>query len=177
MLTLRKVNYKTREAIIIKWYEEVFPNAAAYIHRRGGNVEIAKEIFQESIVLYYEKLIQSNFKPEVDNNAYLMGIVKMRWLKYYKESKHTEPLSNVDLVEENAVKPLSQKLINYLKQTGEKCMDLLQAFYYEKLSMQEIAQKFNYSSERSATVQKYKCLEKVRDEVKQKSLNYEDFID
>jgi len=45
-------------------------------------------------------------------------------------------------------------------------MDLLQAFYYFKTPMREIAEEFGYRSERSATVQKYKCLEKVRDTVK-----------
>jgi len=54
---------------------------------------------------------------------------------------------------------------------------LLRAFYYDKLSMSKIANRFGFSSERSATVQKYKCLEKVRDLVKEKSLSYEDFLE
>ncbi len=54
-------------------------------------------------------------------------------------------------------------------------MDMLQAFYYDKLNMREIAERFNLSGERSATVQKHKCLEKVREKVKEKSMTYEDF--
>jgi predicted DNA-binding protein YlxM (UPF0122 family) len=56
-------------------------------------------------------------------------------------------------------------------------MELLRAFYYDKLSMRKIAGQFDFNSERSATVQKYKCLEKVRDIVKEKSLTYEDFLE
>ena len=43
---------------------------------------------------------------------------------------------------------------------------MLQAVYYFKYSMQELAEEFGFRSVRSATVQKYKCLEKVRNEVK-----------
>ena len=56
-------------------------------------------------------------------------------------------------------------------------MELLSAFYYDKLNMLEVAQKFSFSGERSATVQKHKCLEKVKSVVKQKALQYEDFFE
>jgi hypothetical protein len=41
--------------------------------------------------------------------------------------------------------------------------------------MKQIAQRFGLSGERSAAVQKHKCLEKVRNTVKEKALTYEDF--
>jgi hypothetical protein len=56
-------------------------------------------------------------------------------------------------------------------------MELLSAFYYEKEDLQKLAQRFGFSGTRSATVQKFKCLEKVRETVKQKSLQYEDFME
>lgn len=177
MLVLEKQRTYTREETITKWYEELFPLAARYIQRRGGNLEEAKELFQEAIVIYYEKLMSERFQPEVGDKAYLIGIVKKRWLKYNKQSTSTESLEHIDITEEKVQKPLTQKLLQYLKQSGERCMDLLQSFYYEKLTMKQVADRYGYASEHSATVQKYKCLERVRDEVKQKSLSYEDFLD
>ena len=54
-------------------------------------------------------------------------------------------------------------------------MDLLKAFYYDALKLHQIRKAFNYSSEHSVSVQKFKCLEKVRDVVKHKTLSYDDF--
>ncbi|MEM7107161.1 MAG: sigma-70 family RNA polymerase sigma factor [Bacteroidota bacterium] len=167
---------KTREETIITWYEEVFPLAAAHIHRNGGDLDAAKEIFQEAVVLYYEKLMHLNFQPESGDTAYLMGIVKNKWLKYCKKFSTQESLDYIEVAEESIQKPVKAKLLHYLKQAGEKCMDLLQSFYYEKLTMRQVADRFEYASERSATVQKFKCLEKVRYEVKRKSLSHEDFL-
>ncbi|MEO1054981.1 MAG: sigma-70 family RNA polymerase sigma factor [Bacteroidota bacterium] len=177
MLVVEESNIQTREATIIRWYKEVFPHAAAYIQRQGGDLEEAKEIFQEALVSYYEKCSSSDFQPAVGDQAYLMGIVKKQWLKYRKSRTGNQSLDHIEVTEEKMPKPQAEKLLQYLKRAGEKCMGLLQSFYYEKLTMRQVADRFSYSSERSATVQKYKCLEKVRDEIKQRSLNHEDFLD
>ena len=55
-------------------------------------------------------------------------------------------------------------------------MELLKSFYYDELPLNDIAETYGFSGVRSATVQKYKCLEKVRETVKEKSLTYEDFL-
>lgn len=177
MVLLEERSIHTREETIMKWYEEVFPMAAMYIQRRDGNLDDAKEVFQDAIVLYYEKLRRGDFQAELGDEAYLMGIVKNRWLKYRDQLRFNESLDHIEVTEENIGKPLTQKLLHYLKQSGERCLDLLQSFYYEKLSMKQMSERYGYTSERSATVQKYKCLEKVREEIKQKSLSYEDFLD
>jgi hypothetical protein len=65
----------------------------------------------------------------------------------------------------------------YLETAGRKCMELLKAYYYDHMPASDIATLFGYSGTHSATVGKYKCLEKVRDTIKQNSLNYADFIE
>ncbi|UXP33354.1 sigma-70 family RNA polymerase sigma factor [Reichenbachiella agarivorans] len=177
MLVLEETVRQTREAKIIEWYTEVFPAACTYIKKRGGDLENAKEIFQEALILYYERSTTSNFLLDVSEEAYLMGIVKNLWLKSHAKEQKMMSLDNVEWQAEHETSPLTEKLLSFLQHSGQKCMDLLQSFYYENLNMKEVATQYGYSSERSATVQKFKCLEKVRDNVKQKSLTYEDFMD
>ncbi len=177
MLVLEERPVQSRESIIRECYEEVFPIAATYVRKRGGALDETKEIFQESLVAYFEKMVNSSFEPHQDHQAYLMGIFKKRWLKYKASKQYTTGLTGQDYLEEHEPNVLNMKLLQFLKQTGQRCMDLLQAFYYEKLSMKQLADRFNYRSERSVTVQKFKCLEKVRSEVKRKSLQYEDFFE
>lgn len=168
---------KSRELIIRECYEEVFPKAAIYIQRQGGDLTAAKEVFQEALVLYYEKLVSQSFEPDQSHEAYLMGMIKNTWLKHQAKSSRMTSLDEMDCPDEIAPTMLSQKLLHFLKQSGERCMELLQSFYYERQSMKQLARRLGYASERSVTVQKYKCLEKVRDEVKNKSLQYEDFFE
>ncbi len=178
METIEQTKTLSREQQITNWYKVIFPKACGFVKRRGGDLEDARELFQEALVLYYEKHVKTGFLPEKVEAAYIMGIVKKLWLRKCSSENGMSSIEGIELVttEENPA-PLSQKLIKFLERAGSKCMDLLQSFYYEGLNMKEMSVRFGYGSERSVTVQKYKCLEKVRDEVKQRALGYEDFID
>lgn len=177
MLEIEESPVTTRESLIRECYEEVFPVAAAYAHRQGGNIEEAKEVFQVALMIYYEKLVDSEFEPKRNHHSYLFGIFKNQWSKHQFTARLTTSLGEYDQRDHRDPEIQKHRLLLFLRQSGQRCMDLLQSFYYEKTSMKKLADRFGYRSERSATVQKYKCLEKVRNEVKQKSLQYEDFFE
>jgi len=167
-----------REDWLLKLYTSAFPAVAQYISRHGGNLDAAKDIFQEALVIYYEKAVAGNLQLTHSEKAYLLGIAKHLW--YHAQQKQKSHLSHdvlnyTELPEEELLIPSTGRLLRYLEAAGKKCMDMLQAFYYDKQNMREIAEQFGLSGERSATVQKHKCLEKVRDKVKEKALTYEDF--
>ena len=166
---------KSRQNLIQSLYLESFPDVAKYIAKKGGSLEDAKEIFQEAIVAYYESIIVNEKAVNTSNKAYLFGICRNLWSRQFQKNLRLTALDNYDTCGDESPAH-TERLASYLKAAGERCMNLLQSFYYEKLSMHELAKRFGYGSERSATVQKFKCLEKVRDEVKSKSLTYEDFI-
>ncbi len=46
---------------------------------------------------------------------------------------------------------------------GEPCKSLLDAYYLQKKSMQDIAAEFGYTNADNAKTQKYKCLDKVKE--------------
>jgi DNA-directed RNA polymerase specialized sigma24 family protein len=171
-----------REQVFLELYKKMFPPVAAYVHKRGGTYNDAKDIFQDALVIYYEKVMVASPSLHQNKNAYLFGIVKHLWNRRFNESITVLPTDfsdekfseTEDVVYEEAS---TRKLMQLLNTTGQKCMELLRAFYYDKLSMAEVADVYGFSSVRSATVQKFKCLEKVRDTVKEKSLSYESFVE
>lgn len=177
MLVADQTKTESRQEKIVRWYLDVLPAASKFVQRRGGDMDIARELFQEAIVRYYEKLMSVGFTPLVSDEAYLMGIVKKLWFRHCEQAGTQSNLDSIEISEENPQQVLTQKLLKYLQNSGKRCMELLQSFYYENLNMKQMGQRFGYTSERSATVGKYKCLEKVRESIKQKSLSYEDFVD
>jgi RNA polymerase sigma factor (sigma-70 family) len=166
-----------REQLLIELYKSAFPPLAKYVARMGGSVDDAKDVFQDALVIYYEKAIAGNLIA-TDGKAYLLGIAKHLWFKKLKEQSNTLPLDDSMEQADEAEKQISNnKVLQFLETAGKRCMELLSAFYYHKLPMKDAASQFGYAGERSVTVQKYKCLEKVRDTVKQQSLSYADFIE
>jgi RNA polymerase sigma factor (sigma-70 family) len=166
-----------RQELFIELYKSAFPAVAKYVSRLGGSFDEAKDVFQDALVVYYEKAVA---QPSALNNdaGYLVGIAKNLWLKRYRQSVQNLPLTDLDMAfNEQEESPSNNRLMRFLSTAGQKCMDLLKSFYYDELPLTEIAEEFGYSGVRSATVQKYKCLEKVRETVKEKALAYDDFME
>jgi RNA polymerase sigma factor (sigma-70 family) len=165
-----------RQELFIRLYKSAFPVVAKYVSRMGGSFDEAKDVFQDALVVYYEKVVTS---PDLFTNdlAYLVGTAKNLWLKRYRQSTQNVPLDNLDVFDEEQETPSNTRLMRFLETAGKKCMELLKGFYYDQLPLTEIADQFGYSGVRSATVQKYKCLEKVRETIKQKALVYDDFME
>ncbi|MGE8427865.1 MAG: RNA polymerase sigma factor [Sphingobacterium sp.] len=165
-----------RQELFMNLYKSTFPIVAKYISRMGGSLDEAKDVFQDALLVYYEK-IHLTATPLNNTIGYLFGTAKNLWLKRYGQSSPNLPLDGVDIALITEESPSSTRLFRFLEVAGRKCLELLKSFYYDQMSLQEIADEYGYSGTRSATVQKFKCLEKVRESVKQKSLVYDDFME
>jgi DNA-directed RNA polymerase specialized sigma24 family protein len=169
-----------REQLFIDLYKKAFPQVAKYVSKMGGPLDEAKDVFQDVLVIYYERVVNDSIGLQTNEQAYLLGIAKHLWAKKFRENighASLDSLDNYDVIEDEDTSPSAAKLMHYLETAGQKCMEMLKAFYYDKLPATKIASLFGYSGEHSATVQKYKCMEKVRETIKEKSLAYEDFIE
>lgn len=167
----------TRESQFIRLYETAFPAVAIFVRKMNGSLEEAKDVFQDALVIYYEKKMTGDFLPEVDESHYVKGISRHLWYKKFNAAKTTQTLNTTFEVAAQEEPKVSENILRYVELSGKKCLELLKSFYYDKLSMKELSAQFGFSGERSATAQKYKCLEKVRSAIKERSLSKEDFYD
>jgi len=167
-----------REQAFLSLYKKAFPAVAKYMGKMGGSFDDAKDVFQDALVIFYEKSVQGAITLQTNERAYLVGIAKHLWSKKFKENTLNASLDEQwDIIADDDLQPSQNKLMHYLETAGQKCMELLKAFYYDNLPVRSIADFFGYSGERSATVQKYKCMEKVRETIKEKHLAYDDFVE
>jgi DNA-directed RNA polymerase specialized sigma24 family protein len=174
-------NTQEREKTFAHLYEEVFPLVAGLISKQGGSFQDAKDIFQDALVIFYEKSVSGLLTVHLSEEAYLIGIAKHLWIRRFKSSSK---LLSLDAFEKEITLPENyfkmekeNRLLDLLEATGKKCMELLRSIYYDKQTMDEVSQAHGFSSAHSASAQKYKCIEKIKDTVKQKSLSYEDFME
>ncbi|HEV2478566.1 MAG TPA: sigma-70 family RNA polymerase sigma factor [Puia sp.] len=153
---------------IIGLYRECFPDFARMIRRMGGNLEQAKDSFHDALLIYLEKEKAGALCLHASPKAYLLGTARICWLRSQNSNpplplpEGFEPADPQDSDTEET----ERTLLASLQKSGKKCLELLRAFYYDHRSMQDIAERFGFKGRRSATVQKYKCLEKVREEIK-----------
>ncbi len=174
-------NPEQREQTFEYLYEVVFPVVAGIISKQGGSLSDAQDIFQDALVIFYEKSVSGQLSIHLSDEAYLVGIVKHLWIRKFKGNLKLISLDQFEqeiTLPENYFPTLNEnKLLRLLEVTGRKCLELLKSIYYDKQSMDEVSRSFGFSGAHSASAQKYKCIEKMKDTVKQKSLQYGDFTE
>ena len=165
---ISKIRKGQRDKAIKELYKE-FPRVKANIISSGGNEDIAREIFHDSLILLIEKVSDPKFELTSKLSTYLYGINRFLWKNEARrrqknpelEWKDTLILSADDL-DYNAEKEKELKLLeSILDQITERCKKIFELFYFQKENMKAIAEKLNFSSVNSAKTQKYKCMEKA----------------
>ncbi len=151
------------------------PVVKKFVLKNNGTRQEAEDVFQEGLVIFCNKAIKSDFLLTASINTYLYSVCKLLWLHELKKKNKTikndfielTDLNLVDEINEDIEKDKSAKQAqNALIKLGEKCKEILELFYFKKLSMKEIASKLGFASEKGAKNQKYRCIEKVKENLK-----------
>jgi RNA polymerase sigma factor (sigma-70 family) len=152
-------------------YQENFNMVQALIINNNGSADDAKDIFQEAMIVLYEKVRSGSFELNCQIKTFVYSVCRRLWLKrLQQQNRYSDPgdsMESVVAVEEdleaheqrNAEFDMMEKAINNL---GEPCKSLLEAYYLQKQNMQLIASRFGYTNADNAKTQKYKCLVRLK---------------
>ncbi len=150
-------------------YKEYYKMASYYILRNSGNEEDAQDIFQDALVVFYEKTLQDNFKLSCSIKTYLYAIIRNLWLKKIRDNKLSlaaKDFEQVIALEENNEVLIKEEKYNQIEnalgQLGEKCREIIIKFYYYKKKMTEIAEELAYTNADNVKNQKYKCMQQLK---------------
>lgn len=152
-------------------YRENYNMVQSLIINNNGSSDDAKDIFQETLIVLYEKVRSGSFELNCQIKTFVYSVARRLWLKRLQQmSKYSSPvegMENVVAVEEeleehekrNDEFEMMEKAITSL---GEPCKSLLEAYYLQKQNMQVIAANFGYTNADNAKNQKYKCLMRLK---------------
>lgn len=152
-------------------YKDNYGLIQHFVVYNNGNEDDARDIFQEAMIVLYEKAKSSDFILTCQIKTYLYSVSRRLWLKKLQYSRRIETqienFDNVVSVEEELEdheKLTKQYLImrTAMGKIGEPCKSLIEAFYVHHKNMQEIASFFGYTNADNAKNQKYKCLVRLK---------------
>lgn len=152
-------------------YQENYNMVQSLIINNNGTTYDAKDVFQEAMIILFEKARSGNFELSCQIKTYIYSVCWRLWLKRLKQlntisvdiETSAELVAVVDDIEEHNKKDeefaVLEKAVSNL---GEPCKSLIEAFYIQKRNMQDIASEFGYSNADNAKNQKYKCLMRLK---------------
>jgi RNA polymerase sigma factor (sigma-70 family) len=152
-------------------YKQHYSMVQALILNNNGYPDDARDIFQEAMIVLYEKVKSGSFELNCQLKTYLYSVCRRLWLKRLGQMQRS--VSEVENLQDAV--PIEDELDRHeqlnrsfqvmeqsLGTLGEPCRSLLKAYYLEMKSMVEIAGDFGYTNADNAKNQKYKCLMRLK---------------
>ena len=133
--------------------------------------EEAIEIFQNSVIILYDNVIQGKV-DKIDNiKNYLFTIGKNKAFELFRRKKKKTNYDDISYAyyiadeKDNNKQELEtniSKMQVVLRQLGDPCKTLLELFYFKKMNNSEIAVLMDYQNENTVKTKKYKCIQRAR---------------
>lgn len=170
LVVLRAIG-NNEKAAIESVYKENYGLIQHFVVSNNGSEDDARDIFQEAMMVLYEKAKNPEFELTCQIRTYLYSVSRRLWLKKLQQLRRLEsqvenfdkvvPVED-DLEDHEKLNQQYQVMRAAMGKIGEPCKSLIEAFYVHRKNMHEIAGYFGYTNADNAKNQKYKCLVRLK---------------
>ncbi|MCC9138051.1 RNA polymerase sigma factor [Pontibacter silvestris] len=152
-------------------YKLHYPMISHFILNNSGTDDEAKDIYQEGVIVFYEKIKDNTLELSCQIKTYLYSVCRRLWLKrlaekgrYANKIDDSEPYLPLedDVSRHEEQEKQFGVMASALEEIGEPCRTLLEDYYIRLQNMQDIVEKFGYTNTDTAKNQKYKCLQRLK---------------
>lgn len=168
---------KGDETAIDVLYKDNFRMMAKMVMSNNGTEDDAKDIFQEALIIFWQKVRSKNLTLTSKISTFLYSICQNLWRKELTR-KSRESNEEVDSIEYTDYD--KEERINAIRKCvesmGDTCRKVLSLYYFDGLSMNEIAERMDFSNSNTAKTKKYKCKQEL-DRIVKKQYKQTDFYD
>lgn len=163
---------------VIKYlYTNNFPKAKKLVDEQAIKGVETKDLFHEALIVLIENVRHGKFKGESKVETYLMSILKFKFYAQLRKDKKNDPEKVFEKYEHTEILEVEQehsnkmeKLAKGLKELTGECERILTRYYYENLSLKEIATDMEYT-DAYVRVKKSRCMKKLRQIISKNTLS------
>jgi len=165
---LRSSSDSLRSKALRYIYDKLYPYIAGFIIKQGGLDSDIPDVFQNSLIAFYEKARNEDFELSGSIKNYVHGICRNLWFKRFRKenkeisvedvSRYESAEEEVNEVEQNRL----QQLDKYFLSLGASCQEILKLYYYKKMNMNQIAEVLSLANGSVAKNKKARCMQKLK---------------
>jgi RNA polymerase sigma-70 factor (ECF subfamily) len=154
-------------------YEKYRKEYVNWIRRFSScDIEQACEFYQGTMLIFYENVMNGKLTElQSSLKTYLFGVGKNLVMHEYRKNMRSEKIKAeyilqshiADTAQEMAAEEMDLQLVHRcFERIGDPCHKLLELFYFNQRSMEEISAELGYKNPETTKNQKYKCMERLR---------------
>lgn len=130
---------------------------------------IIDEVVQESSIAFTIKIQSNSFDLTSKLSTFMYSVARNQFLKLIKKKGIDVelPPEEIEAIEESQDELIERERLfelieNHLSELGEKCRDILTAYYYLRKRMTEIADEFGYANAETVKNMKARCFKTLK---------------
>ena len=169
---------KGNEQAIDYLYVKYFKMMSNMIIKNSGTEYEARDIYQDALIVFWQKVIQDKLLLTSKISTYLYSICQNLWRKELEKKKRLSYEEKDGLQNDEQAYDQNEKnslIAQCIDKLGDSCKKVLTYYYFDGLSMQDIADQLGFSSPDTAKTKKYKC-KKELDKIVKSMYTKEDFM-
>ena len=158
-------------------YQKYYRMMTKLVITNSGTEDEARDVYQDALIVFWQKATSGNLVLTSKMSTYIYSICQNLWRKELDRKKRLsseEKDTSVTLDTESSERETI--LAKCIDQLGETCKKVLMFYYFEEMSMQDIADKLGFANTDTAKTKKYKCKKKL-DELVKAQYSEHDFLD
>jgi len=158
-------------------YKKYYRMMTKIVISNSGTETEAKDIYQDALIVFWQKVVSGNLVLTSKISTYIYSICLNLWRKELdrKSRLSHEEKDGVQIIEFEKEERL--KIINEcINRLGDTCKKILTYYYFDGMSMNEIAEKLDFANTDTAKTKKYKCKKRLDKLIKTK-YSASDFLD
>lgn len=158
-------------------YTKHFNMMLRMVQKNNGTEDEAKDIYQDALIVFWEKVASGNFILTSKISTYLFSVCNNLWKKeLVRKRRLTSDEKDIPTYTDMFQKEQIKAIHDCIEQLSETCQKVLNLYYFDRVSMAEIAKKLDFSSADTAKTKKYKC-KKELDKLVLSIYKASDFLD
>jgi RNA polymerase sigma factor (sigma-70 family) len=158
-------------------YRKHYRMMVKLVVKNSGSEDDAKDVFQDALIIFWEKVQGGNLELTSKISTYLYSVCLNVWRK---ELDRKNKLVYEEAESTSYVDPDRQERIDIvnrcLQALGETCKKILMYYYFDRLTMTDIADKMGFANADTAKTKKYKCKQEL-DKMIKSQFTKTDFLD
>ena len=158
-------------------YKKNYKMMTRLVINNNGSEDEAKDIYQEAILIFWQKAQKKDFELTSKISTFIYSICQNLWRKELERKGRLSREMKDGKVVNDFDKQEREKIINEcISSLGDTCRKVLMYYYFDNLSMNDIAIKLGFANADTAKTKKYKC-KKELDELIKSKYKATDFLD
>ena len=158
-------------------YKKYYRMMTKLVISNSGTEDEARDVYQDALIVFWEKARSGKLVMTSKISTFIYSICLNLWRKELERKSRLSNEEKDDVEYQDMESEERDRIIrDCINELGDTCRRILMYYYFDGLSMNDIAEKLGYANTDTAKTKKYKCKKRLDELVKAKYTE-SDFMD